>query len=114
MPFMPLIVFLGQFKPGKAPLGATIGAIANDNAKIHVFWRDYNGRISHSKHSDRWEPTRVIRDVDPGFRFAVLQWEAGKLLRIFSEDYVENILSEYRSDNGGETWTEKKLTGSVY
>jgi hypothetical protein len=47
--------------------------------------------------------------VDPGTRFAVLQWQEGKILRIFSEDYVENILTEYRSENGGDSWPEKKL-----
>jgi hypothetical protein len=109
---MPLIVFFpkGLFRAVRAPYGATVGAIANKDDQIHVFWRDFSGRITHSKHTNRWVPARVIQDVDPGFRFAVLQWEAGKILRIFSEDYVENILSEYRSDDGGDTWTERKLT----
>jgi hypothetical protein len=50
--------------------------------------------------------------VDPGTRFAVLEWHEGRHLRIFSEDYVENILTEYRSENGGESWPEKTLGGT--
>jgi hypothetical protein len=106
------MIFLGQFPSGKAPLGTTICAIASDNSKIHVFWRDYSGRISHSKYHNGWKSTNVIKEVDPGTRFAVLEWQEGKLLRIFSEDYVENILTEYRSDNGGDTWPGKKLAGT--
>ena len=101
--FRPLIATfpLGGFNPGKAPPQTLIAAVAADNAQIQVFWRD--GDIVHSKHTSKWEPTVVIKEAGPGFGFTVAQWEAGKRLRIYFEEY-NYLLQEIYSDDGGNTW----------
>ena len=54
----------------------------------------------------------MIKEIGPGFGFTILEWEQGKYLRIYYEDY-NNFLFEYCSDNGGETWfSGKQLTGT--
>jgi hypothetical protein len=102
--------FTGGFKPGKAPLRATLGAVATDGHQIIVFWRVDVG-IAYSAHTNQWDPIVTLKQVGPGFGFTVLAWEKLKHLRIYYEDF-QDFLHELYSDDGGKDWhAGKNLSG---
>jgi len=95
--------FQGAFNPGKATVQTPIAALAFDKVQLQVYWRDLEGRVVFSRNTGSWGSASVIGDIGPGYRFAVLQWDSGKYLRIYYQLF-NGHLAEYCSDDGGETW----------
>lgn len=88
------------------PGGSSISALATGGEQIEVYWRDIDGDIVVSKIDGTWgDPTQVMGTIGVGYQFAVLQWEKGKLLRLYYQ--TENgYVGEYCSDDSGVTWTQ--------
>lgn len=73
--------------------------------QLQVYWRDLSGDVVFSKcgYTGSWGPVTPVEGIPNGYKFAALQWEDGKQLRLYYQE-VRGSLIEYSSDNGGATW----------
>ncbi|KAH7905261.1 fungal fucose-specific lectin-domain-containing protein [Hygrophoropsis aurantiaca] len=91
--------------PGGSPIDAVVWVPSTENAVIQVYWRDINDSIVMSKRHTVWEPVATVLQggVTSGFQFSVLQWDQGKILRIYWQG-PDHVLREHCNDNSGQSW----------
>ena len=98
----------GGFNPGKAACQTPLAAIAFSNVQIQVYWRDLQGHVAFCRNTGSWGGATVIEPIGPGYRFAVLQWDSGKYIRLYIQLF-NGSLAEYCSDDGGSAWFQGKF-----
>ena len=98
-----LISVEGGFNPGKAAYQTPLAALAFSTVQIQVYWRDLQGRVVFCRNTGSWGGATVIEPIGPGYRFAVLQWDSGKYIRLYIQHF-NGSLGEYCSDDGGSIW----------
>ena len=100
----------GDFDGGKAPGCVPINAVGCpsnvSSQSLYVFWSNtQNEIVGKTLQQDTWEPVNtVFGNLKPGTRFAVLQCDKGKEMKIFcqtADDSVEEISKDGDSWNGG-------------
>lgn len=100
--------FTGAFNPGKAKARTPISAIAFADVELQVYYRVPKGQVVYVKNTGSWGHPNVIQALGPGYSFAVLQWDKGKLLRLYHQDY-SGAITELCSDDSGKSWFPGKL-----
>jgi len=96
--------FEGAFNPGQATAVTPISAIAFGGVELQVYYRDSAGRVVFASNTGAWGKPVVIEPIGPGYKFAVLQMESGKYLRLYYQLFNGN-LTEFYSNDGGKNWS---------
>jgi len=95
--------FTGGFVSGKATALTPIAALAFSNVQLQVYFRDSTGHVVFVKNTGSWGSPFTIEAVGPGHKFAVLQWESGKRLRFYYQEFSGPV-RELCSDDSGSSW----------
>ena len=98
----------GSFNPGKVTARTPLSALSFGDIQLQVYWRDLDGHTVFSNNNGSWDPPSTIEAVGPGYGFCVLQWEDGKCLRFYYQDY-QGYVRELYSDDAGDSWFPGKL-----
>lgn len=85
-----------------------ISTIVFGDVQLQVYYRDLNGRVAFVKNTGSWSRPSIIEAVGPGYNLAVLQWENGKRLRLYYQEFAGDIVELY-SDNSGQSWAPGEL-----
>jgi hypothetical protein len=96
------------FNPGPAIAGTPLGALAFGNVELQVYWRGLGGPIVFCSNTGSWGEATIIEPIGPGYKFAVLQWDSGKYIRLYYQRF-DGTLVEYYSDDSGKTWVVGKF-----
>lgn len=100
--------FQGEFDPGQATNQTPITALAFGGVQLQVYWRDLHGHVVFERNTGKWNPVETIKPIGPGYKFAAIQLENGKYLRLYYQKFCGTIV-EYVSKDGGKTWVEGSL-----
>lgn len=102
----------GWFSGGFAAVGATprtpICALAFSTVELQVYWRRIDGHTLFSRNTGSWSNPATIEAVGPSHNFTALQWDNGKLIRLYHQD-LSGALAELYSDDAGQTWHRGSL-----
>lgn len=94
----------GGFNPGKAVARTPLSALAFGEVELQVYWRHVNGHIVVAKNTGSWSGPTTIHGIGPGYYLSVLQWDKGKHLRLYFQDFAGAVY-EFYSDNSGREWS---------
>lgn len=97
--------FQGGFNPGKAAYETPIAAVVFGNVELQVYWHNLQGQVVFSKNTGSWGGATVIKPIGPSYKLAVIQWDSGKYLRLYTQLY-NGSLAEYYSDDSGSNWSQ--------
>jgi hypothetical protein len=95
--------FKGELNAGQITARSPLSALAFSEVQLQVYYRDLKGRVVFVRNTGSWSGPNVIEGVGPGYNFAVAQWESGKYLRLYFQEFTAAI-TEYCSDNSGQSW----------
>ena len=80
-----------------------IAALVFGNVQLQVYYRNRGGNVVFAKNTGSWGAPTTIEAIGPGYKFAVLQWESGKLIRFYYQDF-SGVVRELCSDDSGSSW----------
>lgn len=99
-----LIFVEGGFDPGQAAYETPIGALAFGDVELQVYWHNLRGQVVSSRNTGSWGAPTVIEPIGPSYRLAVLEWDNGKEIRLYTQLF-DGTLAEFCSNDGGKTWS---------
>jgi len=104
--------FEGEFSPGQATSETPIAAVVFGGVELQVYYRNLAGRVVFASNTGAWGKPVVIEPIGPGYKFAVIQMDNGKYLRLYYQLF-DGALVEFFSNDGGKNWAigDLKLQG---
>jgi hypothetical protein len=100
--------FEGGFNPGYATAQTPLAALAFGGVELQVYWRDLFGNVVFARNTGSWGDYTIIKPIGPGYKFAVLQWDNGKLLQIYYQLFDRTLVG-FDSNDGGNSWTQTNI-----
>lgn len=90
--------------PARTPIAA-LSFVAGQLPQVQIYWHGRDGKISFAQRNGSvWGNPQSTGVVAGGYKFSVIEWSKGKLLRLFYQELLGSLVV-YQSNDGGKTWT---------